>query len=276
MHQAVVALVDAAAKFDVAAIVQIFGTDAEDILFTDEPVRDRQRAADFAAQANEKRTVAVDPTDSNRVTLVVGREAWPFPIPLVKQGGKWSFDIQAGRQELLYRRIGANELDAISVCRGYVTAQSQYALQKREGYEVHQYAQRILSTPGQQDGLAWQNADGTWGGPVGENVARAIAQGYTNTGNPQPFHGYFFKVLKGQGPAAPLGAMNFVVQGAMIGGFALAAAPAEYEVTGVKTFIVGYDGIVYQKDLGPKTLRIFQNMTLYNPDKTWQRTDDDW
>lgn len=276
MHQAVVALVDAAAKFDVAAIVQIFGTDAEDILFTDEPVRDRQRAADFAAQANEKRTVSVDPTDSNRVTLVVGREAWPFPIPLVKQGGKWSFDIQAGRQELLYRRIGANELDAISVCRGYVTAQSQYALQKREGYEVHQYAQRILSTPGQQDGLAWQNADGTWGGPVGENVARAIAQGYTNTGNPQPFHGYFFKVLKGQGPAAPLGAMNFVVQGAMIGGFALAAAPAEYEVTGVKTFIVGYDGIVYQKDLGPKTLRIFQNMTLYNPDKTWQRTDDDW
>jgi len=276
VHQAVVALVDAAAKFDVAAIVQIFGTDAEDILFTDEPVRDRQRAADFAAQANEKRTVSVDPTDSNRVTLIVGREAWPFPIPLVKQGGKWSFDIQAGRQELLYRRIGANELDAISVCRGYVTAQSQYALQKREGYEVHQYAQRILSTPGRQDGLAWQNADGTWGGPVGENVARAIAQGYTNTGNPQPFHGYFFKVLKGQGPAAPLGAMNFVVQGAMIGGFALAAAPAEYEVTGVKTFIVGYDGIVYQKDLGPNTLRIFQNMTLYNPDKTWQRTDDDW
>jgi hypothetical protein len=276
VHQAVVTLVNAAATFDVAAIVQIFGSDAEDILFTDEPVRDRQRAADFAAQANEKRHVSVDPTDSNRMILIVGREDWPFPVPLVKQGGKWSFDIQAGREELLYRRIGANELDAISVCRGYVTAQYQYALEKREGYDVHQYAQRIISTPGKQDGLAWQNADGTWGGPVGENVARAISQGYTNTGSPQPFHGYFFKVLKGQGPAAPLGAMNFVVQGAMIGGFGLAAAPAEYEVTGVKTFIVSYEGVVYQKDLGRNTLQIFQNMTLYNPDKTWQRTDDDW
>jgi hypothetical protein len=157
-----------------------------------------------------------------------------------------------------------------------VDAQYDYAYRKREGYAVHQYAQRIISLPGKQDGLAWQNPDGTWGGPVGEHVARAIAQGYTPTSNPQPFHGYFFKVLKGQGPAAPLGAMNFVVNGAMIGGFALAAAPAQYLVTGVKTFIVGWEGIVYQKDLGPKTLEIFKNMTLYNPDKTWQRTKDNW
>jgi len=155
-----------------------------------------------------------------------------------------------------------------------VEAQYQYAYQKREGYAVHQYAQRIISTPGKQDGLAWQNPDGTWGGPVGENVARAIAQGYTSRS--EPYHGYFYKILKGQGPAAPLGAMDFVVEGVMIGGFALAAAPAEYEVTGVKTFIVSYEGTVYQKDLGPNTLEIFKNMKLYNPDKTWQPTNDHW
>jgi hypothetical protein len=274
-RQAAEALVKAAAKFDVAAIVQIFGPDAEDILFTGEPLRDRQRAADFAAQANEKKRISVDPKSGDRAVLIVGKEDWPFPVPLVKKGGKWSFDLQAGRRELLYRRIGANELDAITICRGYVEAQYQYALKKREGYQVHQYAQRLISTPGTQDGLAWQTPDGTWGGPVGENVARAIAQGYTASRS-EPFHGYYFKLLKGQGPAAPLGAMDFVVKGVMIGGFGLAAAPAEYEVTGVKTFIVSYEGIVYQKDLGPNTLEIFQNMKLYNPDKTWQRTDDKW
>jgi hypothetical protein len=273
-HQAVEALVKAAAKFDVAAIVQIFGLDAEDILFTGESQRDRQRAADFAAQANEKRNLSVDPK-TGRVFLIVGKEEWPFPVPLVKRGGKWSFDIQAGRQELLYRRIGANELDAITICRGYVEAQYEYAYQKRQGYQVHQYAQRLISTPGTQDGLAWQNPNRTWGGPVGENVARAIAQGYTGIRS-EPFHGYYFKILTGQGPAAPLGAMDFIVKGVMIGGFGLAAAPAEYEVTGVKTFVVSYEGIVYQKDLGPNTLAIFQNMKLYNPDKTWQRTDDKW
>ena len=177
------------------------------------------------------------------------------------------------RQELLYRRIGSNELDAIQICRGYVDAQYDYAYKYREEYAVNQYAQRIVSTPGKQDGLAWQNADGTWEGPIGEKVALAIQQGYSSG---EPYHGYFFKILKGQGPAAPLGEMNFVVQGIMIGGFALVAAPAEYGVTGVKTFIVSYDGIVYQKDLGPNTLKIFQNMKLYNPDKTWQRTDDKW
>ena len=274
IHEAAVALIDATQRFDVSALVQIFGPEAEDILFTDEAPLDRQRAADFASQANEKRNVSVDPS-GNRAVLIVGREAWPFPVPLVKRGGKWSFDIQAGRQELLYRRIGANELDAITICRGYVEAQYEYAYQKRQGYQVHQYAQRLISTPGTQDGLAWQNPNRTWGGPVGLNVARAIAQGYTGIRS-EPFHGYYFKILTGQGPAAPLGAMDFIVKGVMIGGFGLAAAPAEYEVTGVKTFVVSYEGIVYQKDLGPNTLAIFQNMKLYNPDKTWQRTDDKW
>ena len=142
------------------------------------------------------------------------------------------------------------------------------------GREVNQYAQKVISTPGKHDGLVWRNADGTLDGPISEGIADALAEGYTGKGN--PYHGYFFKILKGQGPSAPLGRLDFVVEGAMIGGFALAAAPAEYRVTGVKTFIVGYDGVVYQKDLGPDTLKTFKEMELYNPDKTWQRTDDDW
>ena len=188
-------------------------------------------------------------------------------MPLVKSGGKWYFDSKAGRQELLYRRIGSNELDAIQICNGFVTAQENYALEPRKGYQVNQYAQRIVSTPGTQDGLAWQNPDGTWGGPIGENIAKAIAQGYTS--REEPYHGYFFKVLKGQGPDAPLGQLNYVIGGAMIGGFALVAAPADYRVTGVQTFIVSNDGVVYQKDFGPATLDEFKKMELFNPDKTW-------
>ena len=205
---------------------------------------------------------------------MVGNDDWPLPIPIVQKEGKWIFDTSAGRREILLRRIGANELDVIQICRGYVEAQKQYAQEKHDGSEVNQYAQRIISTFGKQDGLAWQNADGTWGGPVGEGVAKALTQGYTS--GSQPYHGYFFKILKGQGPAALLGEMDFLVNGAMIGGFALAAAPAEYRVTGVQTFIVSYEGVVYQKDLGPDTLRVFKDMQLYNPDKTWRRTDDNW
>jgi hypothetical protein len=192
----------------------------------------------------------------------------------VKQKGKWIFDMKAGRQEILNRRIGTNELDAITICRGFVEAQEEYAQVKHDDAKVNQYAQRIISTPGKHDGLAWKNSDGTWGGPVGEGIARALEQGYSKQG--EPFHGYYFKVLKGQGPAAPKGEMDFVMEGAMIGGFALAAAPAQYRVTGVKTFQVGPSGIVYEKDLGQDTLKVFETMDRYNPDKTWKPTDDDW
>jgi len=261
------ALVNAAEKFDVTALKQIFGSNGHDIVFTGEFAQDRKRAADFAAEAREKTTISLDRKGGTRAFVLVGNNDWPFPIPLVKRGEKWSFDSNAGRQELLYRRIGANELDAIAICRGYVEAQEEYALQPRSGYEVNQYAQRIISTPGKQDGLAWQGPDGVWGGPIGENIARAIQQGYTT--GAQPYHGYFFKILKGQGPAAPLGKMDFVVQDAMIGGFALIAAPAEYNRTGVRTFIVSQDGVVYEKDLGPKTLAEFKKMERFNPDPSW-------
>jgi hypothetical protein len=268
-QQAAQSLIDAAANYDVPALEKIFGSAGRDIVLTGEPARDREVAAKFAELAREKESVVVDPQNKNRAILSIGDEDWPFPVPIVRKGGKWSFDAAAGRQELLYRRIGRNELDAIQVCHGFVEAQHEYALVKRGGdYGVNQYAQRIISTPGKQDGLAWKNPDGTWGGPIGEKVAHAIEQGYTSRA--EPFHGYFFKVLKGQGPAAPLGEMNYVIQGVMIGGFALVAAPAEYGVTGIKTFMVSQDGVVYEKDLGPKTLDTFKSMELFNPDKTWQ------
>ena len=267
-QQAADALVDAAGKFDVAALTEIFGPDGNDVVFTGEFAQDRKRAAEFSAAAQEKKSVSVDRRSGTRAFLLVGKEDWPFPVPLVKRGEKWFFDSKGGKKELLFRRIGANELDAIAACRGYVDAQQEYALQPRSGYDVHQYAQRIVSTAGKQDGLAWQKPDGTWDGPIGENIARAIEQGYTT--GAEPYHGYFFKILKGQGPAAPLGELDYVVKGAMIGGFALVAAPAEYDVTGVRTFIVSQDGVVYEKDFGARTLDEFKKMERFNPDKSWR------
>jgi hypothetical protein len=265
-EQAMEALVSAAEKFDLEAIEQIFGPEGKDILVTAEPPRDRDIARIFADLAHEKKSVSVDPRNRNHAVIQVGSEDWPFAVPLVKQNAAWHFDTAAGIEELTYRRVGGNELDAIEICRGFVEAQEDYALEKHAGAVVNQYAQRIISTPGKQDGLAWQTANGTWEGPIGENVATAIDKGYAAG---QPYHGYYFKVLKGQGPAAPLGEMDYVVEGAMIGGFALVAAPAEYAVTGVKTFIVGNDGVVYEKDFGDRTLEEFKTMERFNPDGTW-------
>jgi Protein of unknown function (DUF2950) len=266
-QQAADALINAAEKYDVPALEALFGPGGHDLIVTGEPARDEEMSKAFATQARKKMSVAIDPKTPNRATLVVGDEDWPVPVPIVKLNGKWLFNAREGRLELLYRRIGRNELDAIQICRGYVEAQHEYALQARQGYQVHQYAQRIISTPGRKDGLAWQNEDGTWGGPVGPAVAKAIAAGYSS--KQEPFHGYYFKVLKGQGPAAPLGQMDFLVKGVMIGGFALIAAPAQYRVTGVKTFMVSHDGVVYQKDLGPNTLELAKKIELFNPDRTW-------
>jgi Protein of unknown function (DUF2950) len=266
-QQAADALVEAAEKFDVVTLSHIFGAGGEGVVFSGEFAQDRKHATDFAAQAREKKSVSLDAKTGSRAFLLVGNEDWPFPVPMVKTGNKWFFDGKAGLQELLYRRIGANEIDAIQICRGYVEAQQEYAMQPREGFDVNQYAQHIISSPGKQDGLAWQNADGTWGGPIGEKIARAIEQGYDS--RTEPYHGYFFKVLKGQGPDAPLGKMDFVVKDVMIGGFALVASPAEYAVTGVNTFIVSDDGVVYEKDFGDKTLDEFMKMELFNPDESW-------
>jgi hypothetical protein len=274
-QQAADALVKAAADYNVDDLMVIFGPDGHDIVEGGDQVQAKKNTADFAQDAQTHMSVQLDTSDPNVATIVVGPNDWPLPVPLVKKSGKWYFDAKAGKKEILYRRIGANELDAITVCRGYVNAQREYALTPHDG--VNQYAQKIISTPGKQDGLYWKNEDGTSGGPIGEEIARAIEEGY-NYGNVKQggYHGYYFKILKGQGSAAPLGRISYVIEGVMIGGFALVAVPAEYRVTGVKTFIVSNDGIVYQKDLGPDSLKIAKEMEVYNPDKTWHPTDDGW
>ena len=266
------AFIQAAQTFDVPALEKILGPHSEDLLESEDQVQAKNNAVAFGTKGQQKTEVTVDPRNPQRATMTVGEDDWPSPIPLVQKNGRWMFDTKAGRQEILYRRIGSNELDAIAICRGYVEAQQEYALQKHDNSEVNQYAQRVISTPGKHDGLAWRETDGTLGGPIAESIADALQQGYTD----KTYHGYYFKILKGQGPDVPLGQLSYLVRGAMIGGFAMAAAPSDYRVSGVKTFLVNQDGVVYQKDLGPDTLKVFREMELYNPDKTWTPTDDNW
>ena len=272
-QQAADAMVLAVKNDDVPALLEIFGPAGKDFVSSSDEVQDKNSRAQFAALAQEKMHVDTDPHNPNRAILSVGNEDWPSPVPIIKLGGKWHFDSKAGRSEILNRHIGTNELDVITICRGFVEAQKEYAEQLHDDSGVNQYAQRIISTPGKQDGLAWKNSDGSWGGPIGETVAKALEEGYGEKA--KPFHGYYFKVLKGQGPAAPLGQLDYVIEGAMIGGFALVAVPAEYGVTGVMSFMVSYDGVVYQKDLGADSLKIVKEMDRYNPDKTWRSTHDE-
>jgi hypothetical protein len=263
------AVIEAAGADNVEALKQIFGPDGLDLVVTGDEVQDKNRAKTFAELAAKKHHIDRDPKNPKRAILSIGDDDWPMPIPIVQgPDGLWHFDSHAGREEILFRRIGHNEIDAIEVCEGFVEAQHDYASEKHDGAEINQYAQRMVSTPGKHDGLAWRNPDGTWDGPVAETIANAIAEGYSDRS--QPYHGYYYKVLKGQGSHAKFGPLDFVVKGVMIGGFALVAAPADYRVTGVKTFIVNQDGIVYEKDLGAKSLDAFKTMTIFDPDKTWK------
>jgi hypothetical protein len=262
------ALVAAAGADDVKALLAIFGPDGKALVSSGDEVRDRNDRVHFAALAKEKLEVVTDPKDPSRATLTAGPDAWPFPAPLVEKDGKWSFAAKVGLQELVDRRVGSNELDAIEICRGYVEAQDEYAAEDRDGDGVLEYAQKIVSTKGKRDGLVWRNPDGSLGGPISESIAAAIAEGYKD--RTKPFHGYHFRVLKKQGKDAPLGAMDYVIKGHMIGGFALVAWPASYRVSGVKTFIVGHAGVVYEKDLGPDTGKIASQMKAYDPGKGWK------
>ena len=268
-------LIRAAEQYDLPALLKIFGPEGEDFVSSGDPVQDKNYAAAFVAKARQKKSVAIDPQDASRAVLTVGNDGWPFPVPIVRKGRKWIFDSRQGHDEILYRRIGANELDAIQICKGFVEAQKEYASQIHDDSGVNQYAQKIISTPGKQDGLYWQDTAGTGGGPISAAVAHAIQEGYSPN-QPSGYHGYIFKVLKGQGPAARLGQLDYVINGIMIGGFALVAVPAEYRVTGVKTFIVSYDGIVYEQDLGPTSREIVSTMDRYNPDTTWHRLSEKW
>jgi hypothetical protein len=269
------ALIQAAGNFDVPAMLEILGPDGKSLVVSEDSVRDKSYSLDFAARAREKNSIAIHSANPNRAILVIGNDEWPMPVPIVKTNGKWHFESKEGEREILCRRVGTNELDAIQSSLDYVQAQNEYALEIHDNSGVNQYAQRIISTPGKHDGLYWKNSDGTAGGPLSEEVAHAIDEGYT-IDQKSAYHGYYFKILSGQGPAAPLGELNYVIEGAMIGGFALIATPAEYRVTGVQTFIVSNDGIVYQKDLGADSVNVAKKIDRFNPDKTWRRTDDSW
>ncbi|HWC95727.1 MAG TPA: DUF2950 domain-containing protein [Candidatus Sulfopaludibacter sp.] len=255
-QEAAQALVDAAAKNDTPAMLQIFGPSGKDIAQSGDPAADKEARQSFADLARQKMEVRTDP-DKDRATIIVGPDDWPVPVPIVLAKGRWRFDSSVGRVEVLARRIGRNELAAIEVCRAYVEAQMEYAARDRTATGVLQYAQRISSTPGKKDGLYWEDGSD-------KLVPKAFA-------NPAaPYHGYYFRILKAQGPDAPGGAMDYVVKGKMIGGFALVAFPADYGVSGIKTLIINHKGQLYEKDLGPSTAVQARQMTRFNPDKTWK------
>jgi hypothetical protein len=262
------ALVVAADNQDVPALIAIFGADGSALVTSGDEIQDKSDRAKFAELAHEKLDIVIDAKNRELATVVVSNDAWPFPVPLVEKGGKWSFATKRGLREVLDRRIGSNELDALEICRGYVEAQKEYAEKDRNGDEVPEYAQKIISTEGKRDGLVWRNPDGSLDGPIAQGIAEAIAAGYSDKS--KLYHGYHFRILMRQGPHAPLGAMDYVIDGKMIGGFALVAWPAEYAVSGVKTFIVGYNGVVYEKDLGPHTANVVAKIDRYDPDKSWR------
>jgi len=264
-QEAAHALVDAAEANDTAALLRILGPEGKDIVSSGDANEDKDGRAKFARLAEEKLQIRQD--EANRNTILAGNQEWPFPVPLIRKDGMWRFDAAAGRVEVLARRIGRHELNAIEVCRGYVEAQMEYATRHHEGSGAMQYAQKIASSPGKQDGL-YTDADRD--SLVPKSFAAAAAAMFAEGRKPVPYHGYYFHILKAQGPDAEGGAVDYVVKGQMIGGFALVAFPAEYGVSGIQTFIVNQRGIVYSKDLGPNTMALARQMTSFNPDKTWK------
>lgn len=271
-EEAATVLVNAAKSGDIKGIVAVLGPDGEDIVSSGDEVADAATRAKFVAAYDAKHTIAKE--GGNKAIMVIGLEDFPLPIPLVLKNGTWRFDTAAGRVEILFRRIGKNELDAIQSCLAYVDAQDEYAEKDRTGAGVNTYAQRIISQPGKKDGLYWPTSQGEDASPLGELVAQATAQGYRVGGGRTPYNGYYFKILTKQGPAAAGGELDYIVNGKMIGGFALVAYPAEYKNSGVMTFIVNHAGTVFQKDLGPDTMQLAERMTSFNPDKTWQAVTD--
>jgi hypothetical protein len=266
-QEAAQALVDAAGQNDTAALMKLFGPQGSDIVRSGDAAEDKDARAEFARRAHEKMQVQMEASNPNRAVIIAGNDNWPLPIPLVRtKAGQWHFDIARGRVEILARRIGRNELAAIDVCRGYVEAQMEYGSQDRNGNGVLDYAQRIVSSPGKKNGLYWEGAPDNLVPKAFRDAAAAIGGGKA----PEPYHGYYFRVLTSQGPDAPGGAQPYIVKGDMIGGFALLAYPAKYGDSGIKTFIVNHRGVVYEKDLGPSTATLAAQITRFNPDKTWQ------
>jgi hypothetical protein len=267
------ALMAALKANDVKAMLAILGPDARPLIVTGDPVADRQERERVVRDYEEAHSLAM--SGEAKAVIQIGKDDWPMPIPLVKENGGWRFDTRAGKEEILNRRIGRNELAAIEVCRAYVDAQREYYLRNPGGDALHQYAQRFLSTKGKRDGLYWRTREGEEPSPLGPLIARAQARGYVKgrdeRGKPLPYYGYYYRILKSQGADAPGGAYHYIVRGKMIGGFALVAYPANWGNSGVMTFIVNHDGVVYQKDLGPSTAAVARAMQRFDPDSTWTR-----
>jgi hypothetical protein len=269
-EEAMKTLVETVKAGDRKGMMAILGPEGEDIIDSGDEVADKNAQEQFVKTYQEKVDFVKEKED--RVSVILGIDHWPSPIPIVKRGEGWVFDTKAGREEVLNRRIGRNELKTIQVCLAYVEAQREYATTDRGRDGIIQYAQKIASDKDRRNGLYWEAAEGEVPSPLGPLAAKAAAEGYRRAGDkPTPFHGYYYKILKGQGPNAPGGAFNYVINGHMVAGFALVAWPAEYGVSGVTTFLVNQNGTVYEKDLGLKTEGIVKAMTLYNPNRTWRR-----
>jgi hypothetical protein len=269
-EEAVQMLVAALKAGDTKAMVGILGPQSKPLIDSGDPVADRASWQRFV-ESYEQAHALVKQGDAT--VLQIGSDEWPFPIPLVEREGSWHFDTASGEQEILDRRIGRNELSVMQVCLAYVDAQREYYLRNPQGAKLAQYAQKAASSPGKRDGLYWPTKEDDAPSPLGPFIAQARGEGYkqAGTGAGAPYHGYYYRILKAQGPDAPGGAYDYVVRGAMLGGFALVAYPAEYRNSGVMTFIVNHDGVVYEKDLGPDTAAAARAMTMFNPDSTWTR-----
>jgi hypothetical protein len=274
-EEAVKSLMDAVRSNDKKELLAIFGPAGKEIIFSGDEVADKAGLEHFIKDYEEMNRLEKE--SDNKMILVVGNREWPLPIPIVKKGETWVFDTKAGKEELLNRRIGRNELNTIQTCLAYVDAQREYAMEDRNSDKVREYAQKFWSTPGKKDGLYWATKEGENPSPFGAVAAEAVQAGYKPKkpgDKPTPYHGYYYKILKAQGKNAPGGAYDYVINGKMIGGFALVAYPAEYGASGVMTFIVNHDGVVYEKDLGKETGKIASTMTKYDPDKTWKKVEE--
>lgn len=269
---AVRALIAAVQDNDTATLEKILGPDATKILSSGDPAEDEQNREQFLGRYAQMHRLLTEP--NGLTTLYVGAENWPTPIPLVREGKRWYFDTPDGEREILYRRIGRDELTTIQVCGELVDAEKEYYAQPHDGI-AHQYAAHFMSSPGKHNGLYWQAAAGQPQSPLGPFVAQAAMAGYSTGSSPghTPFYGYYFRLLKAQGAGAPGGAKSYIVDGKMTAGFAFLAYPAEYRNSGVMTFLVGPDGVVYQKDLGPHTADLARAIKDYQADSTWQKAD---
>jgi hypothetical protein len=269
--EAAQALLAAAQADDVAALLLLFGQSGQEIITSGDPVQDKNHRALFVDHAKSSLKLQHDSKNPNRVVILLGEDDYPFAIPIIKNDGRWRFDTRRGKLEVLARRIGSNELDAMGACSAFVGAQYEYASEDHNSNGVREYAQRLISSPGTKDGLFWPASTDDSESPIAAQVTKAIAEGYAKTGDkPVPYHGYYFRILKSQGREAPGGAKDYLVRGMMIGGFGLVAWPAEYAVSGIKTFMVNQDGVIYQRDLGTHTAKVVQSIVTFNPDKTWQ------